>query len=204
MGSASVFATAGGTHLYRAPLPCLGSSAKTHVPSPGDTRVPTQHGPGHSRTPVPVPLGPVSCSTGSLIVPVSSVRPSHGAQRHHTRARARSPACDPLGATGSEHGSGGDTHVCTDPHPCAHTRWLLHAHCTCMKLTHSPVHVQHPSGSRATLTSQPPSHTLKHHTHSLSSGSPSNTHAHLCMHNWHRFPHSDPRACGHTHTPPMS
>lgn len=105
-------------HTHRAPLCCLNSPAKTHVPSPGDTRIPTQH--GHGRTPVPVPLGPVSCSTGSLIVPVSSVRPSHGAQRHRTRARAGGPTCDPLGATGSKHSSG-VTPTCVHRPPPMHT-----------------------------------------------------------------------------------
>lgn len=158
-----------------------GPPCKDTCPIPRGHKSPMQYGPGHGRTPVTAPLGPVSCSTGSLIVPVSSVRPLHGAQRHHTRARARSPACDPLGATGSKHGSGGEhPRVCTDPHPCAHTWWPLHTHCTCMKLTHGHVHVRHLSASMG-HPRLPPSHPQRHRTYSLTvTALPLNTQAHVC------------------------
>lgn len=86
------------------------------------------------------PLGAVSCSAGSHIVPaargVSARHPSHRAQQHGTRARGRSIASVPPGMAQDV-----STHPCAQTCMCVHTHAAtaarsLHTHA----LTHSYMH----------------------------------------------------------------
>lgn len=122
MGSAGVFATAGGMHLHRAPLRCLGRPAKTHVPSPGDTRVPCSMAQATAAPQSLLPLGLFPAAQEASLFPFPLSAPCTGlSDTTHVQGLAAPPVTHwvPQAASTAQ---GVSTHVCAQTRTHVHTR----------------------------------------------------------------------------------